>query len=707
MRSRQIPLLGLITLHLLGSPFVALARQDSQEAPASQPLAAGGETKPASRPAAVGQPQRTPQATLREFLQAVSDSEDRPERIMAAVDCLDLNRIDPESTITPPELAQQLAGFIDTVFRLTGKSTADAPNTPSGSNYVLYELQGHRIELAQYVDGRWRFTAESLASVVPIEQAWRTEPTTQQALKQKETSAAPAEYRSPRATMATFRRALDDGDAAAAAQCMDTSRLDESTRSAVSVRLARRLREVIDRLKPVVLQDIPDSPEGDRYTFYLGAKGRVEFERQDAGPRHDQWLFSAATVASIDALYKSLEDQPTAAQLPSGATFWSDPTMWIRAHVPPEFKREVLGLAYWQWLGLLTVTLSGILIQRISVRVLPLIAALMLTREQRGNAARMRHIVVPAASLLMVLTWWGGVSLLDLSAEVLTRVLLPLQVLLTLAAIWSVYRLTDLVLHPSVVQLAPGQTRFNEVLVPLLRKAAKVLIVCLGGVLLLMAAGFNVMPLLAGLGLGGLAFGLAAQDTLKSFFGSVNVVLDRPFQVGDWVRIGAYEGKVESVGLRSSRIRTFENSELTIPNSDLMNSAIDNMGRRPHRRLRTILAVAYATPVDRLEAFLDGIRQIIHDHPSTLNNDFQAYVQALTPTSVEVMVNCNLDAPNWDSEMRVRHELLMRILRLAGKLGIELTGPARGVTPPVDGHPVSKPLPPGTVSPAPVVRSES
>lgn len=689
-RNRPLPVLALgwlcIALSLHQLPRAARA----QDAP---PTDSAPASRPASRPAALGAPQRTPQATLREFLQAVTEAEKQPERIMDAVACLDLNRLDPTSTVTPPELAQQLAGFIDTVFRITGRSTAQAPSTPDGPAFVLYELGGQRVEIAQYVDGRWRFTDDSLVALVPIEQAWRSEPTTQAAVRPPAASAAPPEYRSPRATMATFLRALAENDANAAARCLDTSRFDESTRGAVGVRLARRLKDVIDRIRPVILQDLPDAPAGERFTFYLGEKGRIELERRDGGERNEQWLFSSATVASIDALFKSLEDQaPLAARRPA-LSFWSDPPRWIRAQMPPELKHELAGLDYWQWLGMLLVILTGFLGRQIAIRLLPLLARTVLTREQRGAAPRMRHILWPVATLVMVLMWWGGVALLDLDAAVLAFLLLPLQVLLTLTVVWAVFRLTDLVFSPTIIQLAPGQTRFNEVLVPLLRTAAKVLIVCLGSVLLIMSAGFNVIPLLAGLGLGGLAFGLAAQDTLKSFFGSVNVVLDRPFQVGDWVRIGAHEGKVESVGLRSSRIRTFANSELTIPNAELMTSAIDNMGRRPHRRLRTVLTLAYSTPLDRLEAFLDGVRDIIREHPATLNQDFQVYVQALTPAAIEVMLNCQLDAPNWDAEMRVRHELLLRVLHAAARLGVEFAAPARGVTPPHDAGHVTRPMP--------------
>jgi small-conductance mechanosensitive channel len=124
--------------------------------------------------------------------------------------------------------------------------------------------------------------------------------------------------------------------------------------------------------------------------------------------------------------------------------------------------------------------------------------------------------------------------------------------------------------------------------------------------------------LLAGLGIGGIAFALAAKDTVENLFGSVTVLVDRPFQVGDWVVIGDQEGTVEEIGFRSMRLRTFYNSRITIPNSLLVKSAVDNLGARRYRRVKCMIGVQYDTPPDRIEAFCEGIRELIRRHPAGL-----------------------------------------------------------------------------------------
>ena len=169
----------------------------------------------------------------------------------------------------------------------------------------------------------------------------------------------------------------------------------------------------------------------------------------------------------------------------------------------------------------------------------------------------------------------------------------------------------------------------------------------MGAIIFVKMLGFQVTPLLAGLGVGGLAFGLAAQDTLKNFFGSVNVVLDRPFQVGDWVKMGDVEGTVESVGLRSSRIRTFYNSQITVPNSEIMTTEIDNLGRRRYRRISCMISVTYDTPPEKLEAFCAGIRALIREHPYTRRDYYHTWVNKFAASSIDILLYCFHECPDW------------------------------------------------------------
>ncbi len=197
-----------------------------------------------------------------------------------------------------------------------------------------------------------------------------------------------------------------------------------------------------------------------------------------------------------------------------------------------------------------------------------------------------------------------GVTLLDLrigAAGVLLAILVPA---FWLAAAFAAYQLIDpilrLVAGPALTQ--EGATTLAAMGFPVMSLVLKMVVVAGGIAALLNLFEFDVGTVLAGLGIGGLAFALAAQDTLKNFFGSLMLIADKTFRVGDLVQIGANEGVVESVGLRTTRIRGLDDSLLTIPNSDLTTAHVANFGARRYRRFRTRINVPYGTPSDRLVA---------------------------------------------------------------------------------------------------------
>src|SRR5690606_42111412 len=130
-------------------------------------------------------------------------------------------------------------------------------------------------------------------------------------------------------------------------------------------------------------------------------------------------------------------------------------------------------------------------------------------------------------------------------------------------------------------------------IIPLLRKSLKIFIGVVGGLLLVQHVGYPITSLLGGLGIGGLAVALAAQDTLANVFGSVIIFTDKPFKVGDWVKIGDVIGDVESIGFRSTRIRTWPKTLVTIPNKIIANTQVENWSAMPKRRIRFTLPVTY------------------------------------------------------------------------------------------------------------------
>jgi MscS family membrane protein len=208
---------------------------------------------------------------------------------------------------------------------------------------------------------------------------------------------------------------------------------------------------------------------------------------------------------------------------------------------------------------------------------------------------------------------------------------------------------------------------------------AKVFIVAFSLVFVAQNMGLNITSLLAGLGLGGLAFALAAKDTVENLFGSLTVLLDRPFRVGDWVALPGtnIEGIVDNVGLRSTRIRTFYDSLITVPNATLIRSSVDNYGERRFRRWFTRLGVQYDTPPEKIDAFCEAIRELIRLHPLTRKEAYHVYANEFGDSSLNILLVVFFNVPDWGTELRERHRLFVDIVRIAKELGVQFAFPTR------------------------------
>jgi MscS family membrane protein len=156
-------------------------------------------------------------------------------------------------------------------------------------------------------------------------------------------------------------------------------------------------------------------------------------------------------------------------------------------------------------------------------------------------------------------------------------------------------------------------------------------------------------------------------------------LIDRPFQIGDWVTIGAADGTVESVGVRSTRIRTFYNSLITIPNSQLINATIDNWGARKFRRITCTIGIAYDTPPEKIDAFCEAIREIIRQHPYTRKDYFHVYLNEFSNSSLGILLYAFVQTPDWSTELREKHRLYNDIIRVAKSLKIEFAFPTQTV----------------------------
>jgi len=189
------------------------------------------------------------------------------------------------------------------------------------------------------------------------------------------------------------------------------------------------------------------------------------------------------------------------------------------------------------------------------------------------------------------------------------------------------------------------------------------------------ALDFNLFNFLAGLSIGGFALALGAQDTIKNFLGSLMIFADKSFRVGDWISNGEVDGTVEEIGLRSTKIRTFHNSIVTVPNSLLSDNNIDNLGRRVYRRYKTTMVVKYETPSSKIEEFTNRISQLIETQKETRKDFFMVHMSDFSSYGVEILIYTFFEVTDWKQEMKAKHNLIKSILDVKDELGIEFSIP--------------------------------
>ena len=225
------------------------------------------------------------------------------------------------------------------------------------------------------------------------------------------------------------------------------------------------------------------------------------------------------------------------------------------------------------------------------------------------------------------------------------------------------------------------ESRLDDMLVPIIRKTLRITIVIL--VLIQIAQILSDKPItsiIAGLGIGGLAVALAAQDSIKNFFGSIVLFTDKPFEIGDRVVVDGHDGPVEEVGLRSSKIRTLDGHLITVPNGELANKTIQNIGKRPYIRRVANITVTYDTSPDKVERAIEILKELLNNHEG-MHEDFppRVFFNDFNSDSLNIMVIYWYHPPNYWDYMAFSENFNKNVLRRFNEEGIDFAFPSQTV----------------------------
>lgn len=344
------------------------------------------------------------------------------------------------------------------------------------------------------------------------------------------------------------------------------------------------------------------------------------------------------------------------------------------------FEDGTFDLTAEQYLGIGIIVASAVFAQALYVAIATLYirhhAEPGRRKFWRNERRRLDRVIL---GLFLAIAMLIGVPLLDLDTEIEDTAIVAARVLGAVCGGLILLRGIAIVGDYLFEKAEATETRLDDQLIPMIRQTANVFVVVVGTLFVLSNLDVNVGALIAGLGIGGIAVALAAQDSLRNLFGGIMILADRPFQVGDWIIIGDVEGTVEKVGFRSMRIRKFGSSLVTIPNARVTDTNIDNMGLRQYRRYDTTLHLPLDTPPEVVQAFCEGVRALLRANTLVRQDYYFCELERIGDSTLDVLLYCFFAAPDWNAELRAKHILNLDILRLANSLGVTLAAPASTV----------------------------
>jgi MscS family membrane protein len=247
----------------------------------------------------------------------------------------------------------------------------------------------------------------------------------------------------------------------------------------------------------------------------------------------------------------------------------------------------------------------------------------------------------------------------------------------TLLFFWGLMRVADvLTANLRMVIKDPNSALIG--FVPLIQKAVRYFILVIGILMVIDNLGGNIAAIIASLGIGGAAVALASRDTIANMFGSLNIVLDRPFKVGDWIQVGnSIDGTVEAIGLRSTRVRLFTRTLLSVPNNVLANETVINWSAMPMRRIRAEIGVTYETTADQMEEICEDIRELLRNDPAIHQSFHMVNFTGFGDSALTILVYCFTKTTVWKEHMDAQQKVFCNIMRAIEARGLSVAFPTR------------------------------
>lgn len=465
---------------------------------------------------------------------------------------------------------------------------------------------------------------------------------------------------------------------------LSTSKVGIVATNELANRRTLQLKSILDRLELPPQDSIPDAEMMELLTFKRWTIPGTEITIQliKEGPRAGEYLFTTDTVERLPEFHESMKRIQYS---DSGSPGWYEsyrnntwglagiiPFRWT-LRMPSWANPIVMGQPIWRWIGLIIALFVFVPLCILIKNVIYFLSSRFSFSKYYSNWQKFSWLL--ALIIILPLTSYFIINNLRLSGEFREVFSFFAGVSFYLLLAWVAWVSTDIISNyiTGAKNLFSGgiDSQFIRLSIRLVSILFVVIILIFGAQQL----GFPAYSIIAGLGVGGLALALAAQESMANILGSLVIMIEKPFRVGHSVRFADVEGKVESIGFRSVQIRTFYNSLISVPSREIISSTIDNMELRQYRRTKLIIRIKYDTPAKKIKKFIEGIKKIILENEHTRKDFFQVALNEFDERNLNIVIYLFLNVPDWPTELVEREDIFLEILQLAEIEGIEIGSP--------------------------------
>ncbi len=353
------------------------------------------------------------------------------------------------------------------------------------------------------------------------------------------------------------------------------------------------------------------------------------------------------------------------------------------ANLETILQETFLGISLSRFAGAFLVLIAALIIKKVFAHLfVKVIFPLAARTKSRYDDLFLQSIRRPLEFLLIIIGLFIAVQILQLPTEPtdLRRGAYGLlKGLVTFDIAWALFNLVSLLETFLSGWVSKTESTLDDHLLPFIQKSVRAFIIFLAVIMTIQNLGYSISGLLASLGIGGLAVALAAKDTLSNIFGSFMIILDRPFHIGDWIKAGDMEGTVEEIGFRSTKIRTFAKTLITVPNNIIANLSLDNISRMPKRRIKLNVGVTYETSPEQMRRAVEAIRELLRSHPAIDQEFFLVNFTDFGASSLDILVYCFTKTTVWAEYLDARQDVCLQIMDILEAHGMAIAFPSRTV----------------------------